>query len=288
MERLSYLMDGLIYKYLQSKNKRLKDTQIIPHAILATDDIGLQINIFGRYETEILDVLSNQLFSSLKRGACLDIGANIGNHTIVFAQHFTEVHSFEPNPTTSQLLKFNTQTLDCVKTHSLAISNFLGTCTISGDLLNSGKSKICTLPNESTSNTKVTTITLDNFLQTIRENIVFIKIDVEGHELEVLQGGKNYLKEHKPCIVLEVLKDQISNGKNEALELLQAMGYSKFWEIEIGGSLREKFISFARNANAHLLVIGFLAIVFGKPKAKMKPINPQALSSKNYNAIIAR
>ena len=34
--------------------------------------------------------------------------------------------------------------------------------------------------------------------------IGFIKIDVEGHELEIIRGGKNFLKHHKPVMLIEI------------------------------------------------------------------------------------
>lgn len=50
--------------------------------------------------------------------------------------------------------------------------------------------------------------------------IGFIKIDVEGFELQALQGCERMLLEHKPVIALEVLKSDIQSGKSTALDYL--------------------------------------------------------------------
>ena len=50
------------------------------------------------------------------------------------------------------------------------------------------------------------TITLDNYLSelNIDKNISLIKIDVEGHEWEVLEGSQHTINRHKPIIYIEV------------------------------------------------------------------------------------
>ena len=53
---------------------------------------------------------------------------------------------------------------------------------------------------------QVKTDTLDNQFENI-ETLNFIKIDVEGHELQVLEGGFATIKRHLPYIVIEISKD---------------------------------------------------------------------------------
>jgi len=54
------------------------------------------------------------------------------------------------------------------------------------------------------------------------QNIDIIKIDVEGHELEVLQGMSKMLKRDKPKIIIELLseKDILKSDK-----FLKELGY---------------------------------------------------------------
>ena len=53
-------------------------------------------------------------------------------------------------------------------------------------------------------------ITLDEY--NFSHEIGFIKIDVEGHELEIIRGGKNFLKNHKPVMLIEI--EERHAGKN--------------------------------------------------------------------------
>ena len=43
---------------------------------------------------------------------------------------------------------------------------------------------------------------LDNLIKS--KNIGFIKIDVEGHELEVINGARKLIKENKPILLIEI------------------------------------------------------------------------------------
>ena len=63
---------------------------------------------------------------------------------------------------------------------------------------------------------------LDNIK--IEENFIdLIKIDVEGHELRVLQGAKETLQKYKPAIFIEILEH--SDNQKETHEYLTNMGY---------------------------------------------------------------
>ena len=54
-------------------------------AIVSGDYVSLKVMLQGRFEHQELAVLEKEVFPRLKtRNCCLDIGANIGNHRIVF------------------------------------------------------------------------------------------------------------------------------------------------------------------------------------------------------------
>jgi hypothetical protein len=53
-------------------------------------------------------------------------------------------------------------------------------------------------------------------------DVDFIKIDVEGHELKVLEGAKETLSKHSPLVMVEILKD-IPGGLVNAIEIGQFM-----------------------------------------------------------------
>ena len=95
-------------------------------AVFAFDRVAADISIYGLYEREILEqLLKGCIFKNLKTSEtiCLDIGANLGNHTLFFAKFFDKVLSFEPHPETFELLKFNTRKLKNVSIFQFGLSN---------------------------------------------------------------------------------------------------------------------------------------------------------------------
>lgn len=72
-------------------------------------------------------------------------------------------------------------------------------------------------------------------------NPYFIKIDVQGYELEVLKGGKETLELHKPILLIEAISEGVQ-------QFLQPLGYN-FYRYEEG-----KFIPGLGNLNTFCLV----------------------------------
>ena len=100
----------IILSYINNKIARKNIKKYPQLAIFSFDDIGLIINLEGRYENEILLLIEKLIkdnFSDSKFKTALDIGANIGNHSLFFSQYFSTVYAFEPNPVTYELLKIN-------------------------------------------------------------------------------------------------------------------------------------------------------------------------------------
>ena len=63
----------------------------------------------------------NLLKRLTKGGAALDVGANVGNHSHAFAQHFDEVHAFEPFELVAQRLEIKVRPFNNVNIHRLLI-----------------------------------------------------------------------------------------------------------------------------------------------------------------------
>ncbi len=62
-------------------------------------------------------------------------------------------------------------------------------------------------------------VTLDSFNL---DNVSFIKIDVEGHEIEVLKGARATLERNKPVMVIEVYG---RSDKDDRLDFIRSLGY---------------------------------------------------------------
>ena len=108
---------------IASKNIKRGNPRI---AIFAFDHIGLEINNFGIYEENLLNAIMSFLkdMVNLKKfDLILDVGANIGNHSLYFSNFSKQVFSYEPNPNTFELLKFNTKNLSNINIYNIGISN---------------------------------------------------------------------------------------------------------------------------------------------------------------------
>ena len=130
-------------------------------------------------------------------GIILDIGANIGNHSMMFTLNYpnSEIYAFEPSRINFELLDFNTKTLSNIGIFKIALgSNNSMVCVNSEDKTNRGNTKL------SLTGEKVPVMTIDslNF-----SPISFIKIDVEGHEYSVLEGATETIHSQKPVIWIE-------------------------------------------------------------------------------------
>ena len=135
----------------------------------------------------------------------LDIGANIGNHTLYYANelHAGKVISFEAVANTFQILKINVEVnklQDRVQIYNFGLSDKPGKAAIRNyNPQNIGGTDLVTGQGE------ITLRALDEFEI---PKVDFIKIDVEGMEPQVLNGAINTIKNSRPFIVLESYSDK--------------------------------------------------------------------------------
>ena len=129
----------------------------------------------------------------------IDVGAATGMYASHFAQHSKNVICFEAvTPVYEQLEKIK-QKHNNVITHNKAVGIFVGTSEFYVDdkrLSNSGFQNLV-----DGQKIEVDTVTIDS-LKLV--DIGFIKIDVEGVELDVLYGASDTIDEYKPTCMVEV------------------------------------------------------------------------------------
>ena len=138
----------------------------------------------------------------------LDIGANIGNHSLFFAKFLNceMVYSFEPFPRNVSVLKQNLLNFtQKSKIYEIALSDKEGTMPLyNSQAGNFGGFSLHNYSNGASFmvNPSINVITLDSLNL---NNISMIKIDVENHENEVLEGAKQTILRNKPIIFIENL-----------------------------------------------------------------------------------
>lgn len=168
-----------------------------------TDDaIGRDIFLFLAYDRNVIAFL-RFLFAGNGGATMLDIGANIGNHALWLAGRFRQVLCFEPNPAALDYLRVNAGCHDNITLYPLGLSDGPGTTWLElpGEN-NLGQARIRDgkLPGAQEINLE----TGDDFLRRGKvHDVDFIKIDVEGHEWEVLTGLAETIRDRTPIIVFE-------------------------------------------------------------------------------------
>jgi FkbM family methyltransferase len=145
---------------------------------------------------------------------CLDIGANVGYFTLLMAKltgKAGKVFSFEPTPTVFNCLDSNVSInkLENVKTIMKGLSNCENGMLMfqyqSGyDTLNSLK-RVKWLEDRGVAfnETEIEVTTIDDFASLNDIKVIdFIKIDVEGNELNVIKGMKRIITNNPQMILL--------------------------------------------------------------------------------------
>jgi len=194
----------------------LLPTDYIQYTILMTDDYyerSTLEKVFSLYKNGIIK-------ERMSQGTVLDIGANIGNHTLYFCNECNakKVHCFEPTELTFSILEKNISLNHLeqrTKLWKLGVGATEGRASTAYNIYNIGGNHLHL--NESG---EVLIKRLDDL--NITDEIVFIKIDVEEMEDSVIRGGMSLIGKNKPYIMMESFEDKV----HEIKRLLSDLGYS--------------------------------------------------------------
>lgn len=208
-------------------NKAAKKSSNInlPIVTYANDYITQKIILDGWFEKRELYAVKD-LFESLQleKKICIDVGANIGNHSLFFSKIFEKVISFEPNKDVFKLLEINAASVENILAHNLGLSENTESLRAFVDKGNLSSGKIV---KDQSSNEIFQVIKLDSFKKDQNlEKISYLKIDIEGHEEAALKGAKEILSSDSPAVSLEM--EMTRNLKNclASIEILQDSGYN--------------------------------------------------------------
>ena len=190
--------------------------------------IGKNLREYGEYQQKEIDLLIGLLNSvNSKHKVVWDIGANIGVHTSAFSKHSTFVCSWEANPQNFKLLRMNTQgkLAPNVKVHNVAISNGKKDTIQIQDFDQSKSSNKGELSIVEKGGVEISARSIDSYMMNYPLPSL-IKIDVEGHELEVLQGALVMLKTVKPILYFETAD---KGSYAEHIKFLKDLDYRMWW-----------------------------------------------------------
>ena len=199
--------------------------------------IGQTLYLDGNYEPELQRFMQH---ANLSGSVCLDVGANIGLHTLTMSELVGaagQVFAFEPETYNFQLLEQNLRRngITNVVLQQCAVSDQEGICWIGLSPDNYGDHRVATSAPADWPTQEVQMTTIDTSVGHLPEHAIrFIKIDVQGHELRVLGGMKQTLERNPDAIiVIEVAPDLLARAGTTATELLSSLQAGGFtgWEL---------------------------------------------------------
>ena len=162
------------------------------------------------------------------KGDCvIDVGSMIGFYTSKLSNYVGPdgcVYAFEPEPRNYAML-LETVSNDCINKNVTAINSAISSSQGMMRLaINHGHPADHHISQEDVESVKVNTTSLDLFCERIENRpVIFIKIDVQGHELEVLKGSKLLIKKDSPMILLEIDNEALSRAGSSKDDLIQYM-----------------------------------------------------------------
>lgn len=226
----------------------------------------------------------------------IDVGANHGVYTLAMARAVGaqgQVWAFEPTPATGNLLQRSLDLGGCSQVRLLrtALSDRSGTARF-----NVGRQSELNAIAEAgggPESIEVKVATLDGLAQELGwHGIDFIKIDAEGHDRNVILGGKSFFERESPLVMFEITS---STEKDVSLaQLLVAQGYRVFFLVPgllmlAPFDLRAKPELYQLNLFAckidraeSLMDAGLLAVSGTRPP--QKPADPAALAMESFFA----
>jgi FkbM family methyltransferase len=184
----------------------LHNNDLISHYIKSSNDF-YEVETFNLFKSYIPNV-----------GTFLDIGANIGNHSLMFALNYPkiQIYAFEPSIVNFPLLYMNTRLRSNIGLFKIALGSNNDSVHMNySDPNNKGNIKV------DVTGEKVPVMKLDSLNL---PDITFIKLDVEGHEYSVIEGAFETINKYKPVIWIEDFNQDTINLLKEKFNYVVKLG----------------------------------------------------------------
>ena len=238
------------------------------------EGIDLSIYLLGAFEPRLV----REYAKLIRPGACvLDIGANVGAHTLQFAKLVGDrgrVIAFEPTAYAFEKLRANLQLNPKLANRVTATQTML--IATADQPLPSGVVSSWPLDARAKDSPHslgalrdtagAVALTLDESLRRIGvEAVDFIKIDVDGHELDVLRGADSLMCGRRPTLFLELAPYEYSNPDDfdALLEMVWRLGYELRTAVRSTALPRD-----ARALRARIPALGSINVIASPSPAK--------------------
>ena len=209
---------------------------LLPESILLKKRLERSIKKKDENEIELLKKF-------IKPGSdSIDVGVYRGVYSYEMSKYSNKVHAFEPNPIIFNYINKNLKKIiKNISLYNYALSNKNGILDLKVPIRNSNFSKInfeeyyqmgkATIHSKNNFDKfdrfQINTRKIDEF--NFDNNISFIKIDVEGHELEVIEGAKLTIKKNKPILLVEIEEKYSKKKVIESINYINSLGYEAFY-----------------------------------------------------------
>jgi len=220
----------------------IKDIEYIFKKIFLNEEYLLKKRlkraIVKNYEKE-LSIIDH--FKDKSKDA-IDVGVYRGVYSYKLSKEFNQIHSFEPNPLLFPYLnKYLTKIITNMTLYNYALSNkneltnlkipHRGKSIFKNNFEEIYKLGCATIHEtnnfEKFNNYEVECKKLDDVIKD--KEISFIKIDVEGHELSVIEGANNIINKYKPTLLVEIEEKHTKKPILNTINKIKEFGYKVYF-----------------------------------------------------------
>ena len=172
----------------------------------------------------------------------IDVGVYRGVYSYKLSKEFNQIHSFEPNPLLFPYLnRYLTKIITNMTLYNYALSNkneltnlkipHRGKSIFKNNFEEIYKLGCATIHEtnnfEKFNNYEVECKKLDDVIKD--KEISFIKIDVEGHELSVIEGANNIINKYKPTLLVEIEEKHTKKPILNTINKIKEFGYKVYF-----------------------------------------------------------
>jgi FkbM family methyltransferase len=239
--------------------------------------LGVMRQLGTFYEHDVLERIRDRLGAARRTGAAVDAGAFIGTHAVFFARmcDLAPVLAFEPNPATFPVLVENVS-VNGASDAVVCLNAGVGSASGAGEIIpgghqNQGMTRIAVCA-AAAGAVPMTTIDVQASSRSLGD-LALIKIDVEGAELDVLDGAREVIAAHRPVLCIEIhtaenVRAALRRLRPQRYWIVDCLGYSPTYVLEPSGAASGR----RALVNALWVLRAFLPATWNRGRALLREV----------------